>query len=324
MDTNEEIRERILRKNLYDFGYKISTNEMSRAFYLENRISKEERKKLVDILKILKGIIRDKHSPDVAKHRLAYHFDFGLLGIGTSVYPEDYFLGLEKFFTEKGYTRDDYFEEHASAAMWNQQCREHETYADYLKWCDEPETFDEKLTPISEKEFNRIKSKEEISYRKQKKVGDFLDRRGEDLDFIICSEQDDFEEEYRIEAIKQFNSFFVNVMSEVGYKVKDEFDYLDGGSYFVNPETGKILRYKMIISPEKEGSCRISFNDCRSFHFYFDSKNLDLKIKKERIEKWPFCQILRRRNVDDLEAAIKNGEETGVFENPEFLKFKKI
>jgi hypothetical protein len=79
----------------------------------------------------------------------------------------------------------------------------------------------------------------------------------------------------------------------------------------------------MIISPEKN-SFRISFSDSRSFHFYFEPENLNLKIREERINNYPFCQILRRHNIKDLESAIKNGEETGVFENPEYLKFEKI
>jgi hypothetical protein len=103
----------------------------------------------MDILRILHKTIWDKHSSHVAKHRLAYHFNFGLLGIGTSVYPEEYWKGLENFFTEKGYVPEDFVDEKAEAAMWNVQCREYETYQDYLKWCDEPEAFDEKFTPIS-------------------------------------------------------------------------------------------------------------------------------------------------------------------------------
>jgi hypothetical protein len=322
MNIEGPYKEKWLREDLYDFGYKIPTNEMLRDFYLKNRISADERNKLVEIMKTFKGIIFNRHSPLLVKYPKAYVFTFGLLAVGTSVYPEEDFAKLEKFFAEKGISREDYFEEEAGAAMWNQQCREHETYDDYLKWCDEPEAFDEKLTPISEKEFNRRKNKEEIPYIKTKKVGDFLDRKGEDLDFIICNEMEEGSE-YSSLRIQDLHSIFVEGMTEKGYNLRDEEDYLDGANYFITPE-GKILRYKMIISPEKDGSCRISFPNLRSFHFYFESENLNIKIKKERINNWPFCQILRRGNIKDLESAIKNGEETGVFENPEFLKFEKI
>lgn len=324
MEIDDPYKETWLRGNLLDFGYKISTNEMPRDFYLENRISKDERDKLIDILKIIHQTIWDKHSSYIGKHRLAYHFNFGLLGIGTSVYPEKYWKGLENFFAEKGYTQEDFVDEKAAAAMWNLQCREHETYQDYLTWCDSFPAFDEKINPISEEEFNLEKEKEEVPYVTKKKVVDILKRKGEDLDFLFCPENPIDRCGYFRSQIDDFRFLLFDVLKDKNYTIKDELDYLDGVDYFVNPETGKILRYKMIISPEKAGSCRVSFSDSRSFHFYFGTTNLNLKIRDEQINNSPFCRIIRSGEVKDLEATIKNGEETGVFENPEFLKFKKI
>ena len=322
MSLDQEIEEKILRENLYDFDYTIPTNEMPREFYFKNRISKNERNKLINILNILHKVIGDKHSPYLINHRKAYHFKFGLLGIGTSVFPEKYWESLENFFTEKGYTREDFIEEEARAAMWNLQCRGHETYPDYLKWCDEMHSHDEAIRIISEEEFNQEKEKEEVPYKTTKKVGEILDRKGEDLDFLFCPEESsDFN--YSSSQVKDFRLLFLELMKDNEYNIRSETDYLDEASYFVNPETKKILRYKDIILPEKEGSCRISFLDSRSFHFYFTVNDLNLKIRRERIDNWPFCQLLRRDNIKDLEATIKNGEETGIFKNPEYLKFKK-
>jgi hypothetical protein len=320
---DDEYKEKSLRENLLDFGYKITTLEMPREFYLANRMSTVEREKLIDILKTLEKIIWDKHSPILLKHRKAHHFNFGVLGIGTSVWPEEDFVRLEKFFAEKGLSREDYFEESASAAMWNQQCKEHETYADYLKWCDAPLAFDEKLIPISEKEFNKRKSKEEVSYRKQKKVGDFLNRKGEDLDFIICSERKHLDGDYSRSEIEDLRLVFLEGIKEKGYNIREEWDYLDGGIYLINPDRKQLIRCKSIDFGEHDGSCRISFPDSRSFHFYFESENLDLKIKKERIDNWSFCQIIRRGNVGDLEATVHNGEENGIFENPDYSRFER-
>lgn len=301
---------KMLRENLYDFGYKIETEEMSREFYLKNRIAKQERKNLVDILKIFREKMIKPKNPS------AYCFSFGVIAVGTSVYSEKYFSELEKSFFEKGFNQEDYLMEESGS--YEKQEREFETYEDYLKWCDLPEAFDEKLIPIPEEIFNQRKEKNQVPYLTKKKIGDIFDRKGEDLDFIICPEV-----YCSSKTFNWINSAFFEIIKEANYNIKSEFDCLYGVNYFIHPE-GKLIRYKSIESGTHESSFRISFDDSRSLHFYFDSHIMNLKIREERIENFPFCQILRRRNTDDLEAAIKNGEKNNIFENPEYLNFEKI
>lgn len=41
----------------------------------------------------------------------------------------------------------------------------------------------------------------------------------------------------------------------------------------------------------------------------------------ESVKNYPFVQLLRRNNFQDLKETILYGEKTGVYENPRILKF---
>jgi hypothetical protein len=314
--------EHLLRMGLYDLGYKIPTNEMTREFYFKNRTSKEEREKLFEILKVLHTTVFDKHSPGINKHPGAYLFNFGVIAVGTSTYPDEYFSGLEQYVSDNHISKEDYIVEKAEAAMHNWQLRECNTYEDYLKWCKNPGIEEDKeIFPMSKEEFEDIKSKEEIPYTIKKKLKDILERKGEDLDFVIAGENEIWGRDYSLTKLRDLRKVFMETITERGYSAKEEEDCLWGVSYLRNPKTGEIIRYKTIQSQEHEGSCRISFEGLRSLHFYFGRSSLNSQIREERIENSPFCQIVRNCSVRDLEAAINNGEETGVFENPAYLGY---
>ena len=151
-----------LRQHLYDFGYQIKTSEMKRDFYLNNRLTKIERKNMLDIFDILKwSAIRDKLA-----------FPFAVLGVGTSSYSDKYFFRLKKYLKENGFDKEDTIFE--KAVCYGEQFVDFKDYLTYLNFCTKHNVnapFDEQIKPFPKNIFLKIEQKNRflILFKKSKK-----------------------------------------------------------------------------------------------------------------------------------------------------------
>jgi len=116
------------------------------------------------------------------------HVPYAVLGIGTSVFTEEYFDKLEKKLVDEGFNKDSKVIEGAKSIA--EQGIHHTNWRDYVEYCfNVCPSFDGKYRPISKERFDERRSKEQPRYTKEKKLGDILDSEGEDLDFVICLEE---------------------------------------------------------------------------------------------------------------------------------------
>lgn len=294
-----------LREHLYDFGYQIETSEMKRDFYLKNRINQIERKKILDVFEILRY--------SAIKDYLA--FGFAVLGVGTSTYLDKYFSELEKYLLEHNLSKEDFIlEEAKSYEKEAEDFENYEAYLDYWKKENSSRPFDEKITPFTKQVFLDCKKRDQKSYSKKKKIGEILNRKGEDLDFVVCHDYNYSLGDCYKEEMKKFKNNFINLCKEKNYNLIDESSYLDGADYWFDGE--KLVRWKEIGCLDCGKTLRISFEKGRSFHFYFRDELANLKVREEKIRNYPFVQLIRKGNYDDLKNTILHGEKTGIFENP--------
>jgi len=182
---------------------------------------------------------------------------------------------------------------------------------------------------------------------KKKNLGEYFKRKGEDLDFSICLEElygetcgnlptnryveNKNSVRFSKRQIDVFKENFLEYLKLNNFDFKEEISFLDSGNWDKD-EKGNLIRMKN-IKDVKSGvsTVRVNFTEGRSMHFYFQNEMADMKLKKERIDNSYFVQLMRGQfhfdslfdSVNDLEAAIRNGEKTGVFENPLVLKWKK-
>jgi len=298
-----------LREHLFDFGYAIETNEMKRDFYLKNRVNKVERKNMLEIFEIMRD--------SAIKDKLA--FGCAVLGVGTSTYSDKYFSNLEKYLLENNFTRNDFISEEAKS-YWK-EAEDFDTYEDYVKYCfDYSPAFDEKITPSSKETFLYWKSRDQKSYSKKKKIGEILDKKGEDLDFIVCHDYHSDISEYDIKKMKEFKENFLDICKEKGFDLFKESSYLNGSDYWYDGK--KLVRWKEIGNIDRGRTYRISFDKGRNFHFYFRDVHANSKVRKEKIENYSFVQLIRKGNYRDFKDTVLHGEKTGIFENPFYARKK--
>lgn len=300
-----------LRTHLYDFGYNIQTEEMKRDFYLKNRLSKIERKNMLNIFEMIeKSALKDKLC-----------FGYAIFGVGSSTYSDEYYSKLEKSLLENGINRDDFLTEET----WHHgdQFSDFKNYEEYFeKYTRENKgrPFDEQLLISSKENFYEFKKREQQAYKEKKKFGEVLDRKGEDLDFVICPDGWlDFDvSNYGKKKMNEFRKNFGDFLVKETYSFIFETSYLAGHNYRIFD--GVLSRSKEI--DRVRDTCRISFSEGRNFHFYFDDRfSANEKLMMERIENSSFVQLIRRNNFEDLRDTIVYGEQTGVYENPKILKF---
>ena len=326
------------RNFLYDKGIGIPTQEMNREFYLRERLTKEERNSLIKIVKGFSDFMVSKREGK----------SFALFGIGTSVFNEKYFENLKKNILNDGFDLSSKVVEKANSVL--EQGEHFYTWEDYVEYCfNVSPAFDEKHRPSSKEKFNKRLKKEQERYVKEKILKDILNNKGEDLDFAICLEElygenyvanphrhyvegKGFEGYVVLRDIDVLKKNFVGFLEKEGYNFKEEIEMLHGADYVKNFE-GNLEKLKDIR--ENRGSLstyRVFPKTGREMHFYFYNEMADMKVKQERINNQPFVQIERGvtsivnpefGSAVDLEVAIKNGEKTGVFENPLVLKFLK-
>ncbi|MGV8141219.1 MAG: hypothetical protein ACP5NW_02130 [Candidatus Woesearchaeota archaeon] len=314
----------LLREHLYHFGYPISTNEMRRDFYLKNRLNEVERKNLLDVMHIMKNAALQG-----LRGKLCY--DYSVFAIGSTTYSEEYYGNLEKGLLEAGLTRDDFVTENA-IYYYGLQFNEFKTYEEYFdKYTKEnlAAPFDEQVRIISRETFEKRKEKEQKSYEIKKRLGDILDNKGEDLDFLICHDgyiggHENFSSsDYINDKQEEFKSKFIQSLEAKGYKVSHEVSYLAGSEYRDFRGVGGTFERVKDIQDSNTNSretYRIIPKDGRSLHFYFTNEHATAKVIREKIDNVDFVQLLRRSNFDDFKNAMLNGEKTGIYENPLILK----
>lgn len=325
-----------LREFLYNKGIEIPTNEMSREFYLKNRISSVEKKNLVNLL--------SGYSESMfGLHDYVHPYGYALFGIGTSTYPDEYFDNLKKMFFEDGFDENAEYIEKAWAIL-DQNISRLNNYEEYVEKCfNESVAMDEKIRPVPRERFEFIKEKEQERYSVKKNLGDYFENKGEDLDFSICVEElyggscgnqpssryvENENSRYHSEKfIDSFKKNFVSYLEKSNFDFKEEISFLDSGNWDKDEE-GNLVRTKNIKDvKEAVSTIRVNFSEGRNMHFYFQNQMADMKVKKERIDNLSFVQLMRGQfesnPIDDLKAAIFNGEKTGIYENPLILKWKR-
>lgn len=300
-----------LMSYLVDYGYSVSMNEMKRDFYLKYRLSEIERENMLKIFGIMKkSAIYDKLS-----------FGYAVFGVGSSVYSDKFYEELEEGLRKEGISLEDFVVEEAGT-QWDQYS-DFENYEEYLeKYTEENKSraFDEQLSITTKENFYKVREQEQKDYKTKKKLKEILERKGEDLDFVIYPDGYNMWEvlEYTQDKMKEFRRNFKRFSEESGIKYSEETSYLAGHDYGIFE--GVVSRYKEI--EDVKDTCRVEFPNGRSFHFYFeDCYAADKKLRDEQIRNYPFVQLLRRNNFEDLKETILYGEETGVYENPKILKF---
>ncbi|MDA3836151.1 MAG: hypothetical protein PF542_00860 [Nanoarchaeota archaeon] len=324
-----------LRAMLYDKGMNIPNNEMNREFYLRERLTFNERSNLVALAKGFSKFMGKRNIKKV---------DYALFGVGTSTYPEEYYCGIEKMFLDNGKIGNSVIREKA-AALQKGIGEEIVDWEKSVEFCyNYAKNWDSIPRPISKEEFYEKLSKTQFSYEVDKKVSDILENKGEDLDFAFSLEEYygsksfgpqlkysrgnseyEFKNKRSIDILKNnFKSF----LKESGNNFKEEVSKLEKADYNLD-WNGELIRRK-IITPNtgRVETLRVNFDLGRSMHFYFYNQVADMKVKGEIIHNDSFSQVIRGvdnglSGVSDLEAAVKNGEETGVFENPLVLKWKE-
>ena len=327
-----------MREFLYNKGVDIPTNEMEREVYLRERISDSERKNLVSLLK--------GYSDYLVKDSEVHHNQYAVFGVGTSTYGDLYFENLKKMLFADGFGETSEFKEKAWAILdQNTHCT---NYEDYIEFCfNKCVSIDGKHRPTSREKFEERANKKQKRYVESKNLGEYLERKGEDLDFAICIEElygesigkhptgrYEDEKEGSIRWKKHIDSYrrnFIEYLEVNNFDFKEEIDFLDSGGWDCD-ESGDLIRRKNIKETNFGlSTVRVNFSEGRSMHFYFYNEMADMKVKHERIYNESFVQILRGAcpdnrefvGLNDLEAAVKNGEETGIFENPLVLKWRK-
>ena len=300
-----------LRSYLIDYGYIISANEMKRDFYLKNRLDKVERKNMLEFFEILdKSAWHDKLC-----------FGYAVFGVGSSVYSEEDYQYLEDSLKKEGISLEDFVVEET----WNYEgqysdFKNYEEYFEKTKEENKGRPFDDKLPITTRENFYKVREKEQQNYKTKKKLKDVLEKKGEDLDFVICPDEwNGFRkvEDYTRNKFNEFKRNLKKFSSEAEIKYIEETSYLAGHDYRIFD--GVVSRSKEIEG--LENTCRIEFPKGRSFHFYFKDDFADFKLRDERIRNYPFVQLLRKSNFRDLQETISYGEKTGIYENPRILKF---
>ncbi len=291
---------------LYDLGYNVSSNEMKRSFYLKERLNSLERSRLIDLTKILSK----------ASYKNKLFVPFAVLGVGTSTYSDEYFNDLEKYFLEKGFTKDEQIFE--TAGCYGTQFIDFKTYEDYISYCKKENAsraFDEQLEIVSEEKYLRDKAIEQKEYTKKKSIRPILEMKGEDLDFVVClDEGHSSSTTYYKKKFEIFKHNFIDYCSQLKVDIKQEGSYLWGADYYFN--NGRLERWKEIGSKYSGNAYRISFEEGRSFHFYFRAnENAVLKVRDEILYNAPFVQLVRSSAVSELEQTILEGEKTGDYES---------
>ena len=322
-DNYSLYHEGFLREYLFNFGHPISTQEMRREFYLKNRLSEAERKNLLDVMGIMENA--------ALKNKLCYAY--AVLAIGSSTYPDEFYQDLEKSLSSNNLTREDFVVE--SADYYNgDQFSNYKTYEEYLEKSEKENAnspFDEQTRMVSKEIFEKCKDKEQKPYEIRKKIGDIIDNKGEDLDFLICNDNYLSESEniyasgskYDAEKQLEFKSNLIRMLEEASYKVFQEYSYLGDHSYRdFRAIGGNFERTKEIMDSNKNRreTYRVEAKTGRPFHFYITADEATGKVTRERIDNYSFAQLLRKSNFDDFRNAIMNGEKTGIYENPLILK----
>lgn len=302
-----------LRSYLIDFGYLISANEMKRDFYLKNRLDKIERDNMLKYFEIInKSAMHDKLC-----------FGYAVFGVGSSVYSDNYYQELEEGLKKEGISLEDFVLEET----WNYegQYSDFETYEEYFKNFTEENksrAFDEQLLITTKENFYKVREKEQRNYQTKKKLKEILERKGEDLDFVICPDEYNMWEvsDYTQQKMQEFKKNLKNFSLKAGINYFEEKSYLAGHNYRIYD--GVVSRSKEIKGIINRDVARIKFPKGRSFHFYFDEKHPgDEKLRDERIRDYSFVQLLRRNNFEDLKDTLLYGEKTGIYENPRILNF---
>jgi hypothetical protein len=271
---------------------------------------------------------------------------YAVFGVGTSVYDEEHFGKLEKELLADGFDWDSVVVEKAASVAAQGEDLRGDTYPEYVEWCyNVCESYDGKIRPWSEERFDEYQANKQERYVKEKTLGEILDNQGEDLDFAICLEEiygentspspsmnysDKESEKYNDMSMSNLRKYFVDFLKSKEYDFKEEIEMLSGAEYRVGFD-GNLERQKDILENHdcKVKTYRVIPKEGREMHFYFYNQMADMKVKQEVVFDYPFVQIERRVGIGefgsmkDLEAAVKNGEETGVFENPLLLEARK-
>ena len=313
---NDNFQDQI-RSYCLDFGLPLENNEMSRSFYLKNRLSETENKNLLTIVNLLSKSSAVKKFP----------FQFGLFAVGSSTYSEKYYADLKNMFVKRGLSEDD----HIMEVSWINgeqfsNFNDYESYRENILRENKSRAFDEQLDLVSKDKFERIKKIEQKEYRSKKLIKDILNNKGEDLDLIIVPDPEVYDHfevgNYELEKFSKFGFNFKQFSLDAGLDVIEESSYLGDHEYKdYRAIGGNFERIKEIKDRYK--TLRISFDEGRSFHFYFKPFSGVAWKRQEIINNGYFVQLIRRSNTVDLESAIKNGFKTGTYENPFVLKYLK-
>jgi len=301
-----------LRRFLYDRNIDIPTNEMSREFYLKERVNSNERKNLVDVLN---GFGKKMSSLNKSV------WPFCILGVGTSTYSDEWYLETENRLKERGFDSKSKIFEKAS------EYGRATSYENYLH------TEDVDSLVLTREAYEKLNRETLDDYVKEKTLGEVFSNKGEDLDYVICLDSvfSDYLTSISSEGINYLRDSFKLYLKDSGYEFNIEKTRLDGSCFWESE--GELFRLKD-IKPNTRlvETYRVIPETGREMHFYLYNQMADFKIREERINNRSFVQLGRSSSyfgsrefglVNDLEAAIKNGEETGVFENPLILKWKK-
>jgi hypothetical protein len=136
----------------------------------------------------------------------------------------------------------------------------------------------------------------------------FVERRGEDIDLVLLSENEDMSnfayEEVKI--IPRIRGIFKLREIKYDYSLsRTEFGpgYLTVPQEFREKEGQSVIRHKRI--EYANGNFVVHLPESRPFHFYFDFLYCAIyKINQERAANMPFSVLMRYNDLNDLEKAI--------------------
>jgi hypothetical protein len=258
-------------------SYTVSKNMMPLDFYLENRLP------LIDFSNLL-GFI------DIARKAADNrNYPFAMLGIGTSTYPSNYFTWLEKKIQEEGLTLDSIISE--KTGSYETQFSDFLSYGEYVKTIqteNEKAPFDEQQRIVSEDYFNREKKGEGQSFERKISFREIINKKGEDLDFIVFPVIADGPEYSR--KYNNFKKEIETLLEKKHFKYRQETSFLAGHHYFFNGS--QTIRHKQIEASYMRETLRIFPSQGRTLHIYFDSMCYQLKIRDEHNEDAHFVEIL--------------------------------
>lgn len=145
-------------------------------------------------------------------------------------------------------------------------------------------------------------------------IDDLLNHRVNDIDILVCLDKSS----YRNACDSVMKDFCEYLKSSSEVSMTEEYGHTSGYSYWKNPFTNEIVSQKQIVSGDP--TFEYTKKGCkRPLNIYYKADSTSEKIEEDLVDENPFSVVVRGNKHRDLESAILNGEQTGVFENPLFL-----